>query len=117
MIETYGPHERVRKKKDFVSLYKRGSCARGKYFNLIYLPNNLNYSRMAVVVSKKIGNAVARNKVRRRARELFRRNKEMLTQSMDLVLVAKKEIREASWKDMREGYFGALRTISGKDRP
>jgi ribonuclease P protein component len=114
MIETYGPPERVRKKKDFIALYKKGCCVRGKYFNLIYLPNHLGYSRMAAVASKKVGNAVVRNRARRRARELFRRHKEMLARPMDLILIAKREMREAAWRDLRERYFEALRTLDGK---
>jgi len=69
---------------------------------------------MAAVASKKVGNAVVRNKARRRARELFRRNKEMLTRSMDLVLIAKRDMREATWQELRERYFDALRTLDGK---
>jgi len=115
MIESYGPCERIRKKKDFFKLYKRGRCARGKYFNLIYLPNNLSHSRMAVVASKKVGNAVHRNKIRRRARELFRRNKDLLTSPLDILLIAKKDIQLASWRDMRDQYFSVLQAISGKN--
>jgi ribonuclease P protein component len=115
MIESYGPCERIRKKTEFSELYKRGRCARGKYFNLIYLPNNLGHSRLAVVASKKVGNAVHRNKIRRRARELFRRNKDLLMYPLDILLIAKKDIRLATWRDMRDQYFSALQAISGKN--
>lgn len=114
MIESYGPRERIRKKKDFTNLYKKGSCARGKYFNLIFLPNNLSHSRMAAVTSRKVGNAVQRNKIRRRARELFRRNKDLLTLPLDILFIAKKDIQTATWQDMRERCLSALRAISGK---
>jgi len=114
MIESYGPLERIRKKKDFADLYKRGNCARGKYFNLIFLPNNLGHSRMAVVASKKIGNAVQRSKVRRRARALFRRNKDLLTYPTDILLIAKKDIQAATWRDIRERYLSAVREICGR---
>ena len=73
MSEAYGPRERIRKKKDFSDLYGNGGCYRGKYFNLIFRPNGLEFSRMSAVASRKVGNAVQRNKARRRARELFRR--------------------------------------------
>ena len=111
MGEGYRPQERIRRKSDFSELYKRGRCDRGRYFNLIHLPNDLGHSRMAVVASRKVGNAVQRNRIRRRAKELFRRNKDLLTSPIDLLLVSKKEMRDASWADLRERYAEALRSL------
>jgi ribonuclease P protein component len=114
MSESYRPQERIRKKSDFAELYKRGRCDRGRYFNLIHLPNHLGHSRMAVVASRKVGNAVQRNRIRRRAKELFRRNKELLTSSLDLLLITKKDSVAASWPDLQRRYLDALRTLAGK---
>jgi ribonuclease P protein component len=114
MRETLTPRERIRKKKDFLVLYKRGNRYRGRYFNLVYLPNNQAFSRMAVVVSKKVGNAVIRNKIKRWTRDLFRRNKNLLKTHLDLILVAKKDILEASWAVYRQEYFFALKSICRK---
>jgi ribonuclease P protein component len=115
MIESYGPRERIRKKKDFNNLYKKGRSVRGKYFNVIFLPNGLGYSRMAVVASKKSGDAVQRNRIRRRARELFRRNKDLLSVPLDILLIAKKETRTATWQDLRLHYLSTLQAISAKN--
>jgi ribonuclease P protein component len=115
MLESYGPLESIRKKSDFSDLYKRGRCARGKYFNLIYLPGKFAHSRMAVVTSKKTGNAVERNRIRRRVRALFRRNKVLLTYPLDILLIAKKEIQTATWRDMQEHYLSAVQAIGGKN--
>ena len=114
MGESYRPRERIRKKKDFFYLYHKGIFARGKYFNLIYLPNNLSYSRMAVVASKKIGNAVERNRVRRRIRELFRRNKDLLKLPVDMIVTTKKGVCDASWENMQTGYFSMIEAIGAK---
>ena len=111
MKETLSPQEKIRKKQDFLFLYKEGKRYKGKYFNLVYFPNNLNFSRMAVIVSKKIGNAVTRNKIKRWMRELFRRNKGILKDHLDLLIVAKKEIQETSWPSLRENYMGAIKFI------
>jgi ribonuclease P protein component len=115
MDESYRPQERIRKKSDFTELYKRGRCDRGRYFNLIHLPNDLGHSRMAVVASRKVGNAVQRNRIRRRAKELFRRNKGLLISPRDLLLIAKKDMRDASGEDLSRRYFEALRGLG--ERP
>jgi len=111
MGEGYRPQERIRRKSDFSELYKRGRCDRGRYFNLIHLPNDLGHARMSVVASRKVGNAVQRNRIRRRAKELFRRNKDLLTSPIDLLLVSKKEMRDASWADLGGRYAEALRSL------
>jgi len=115
MSETLGPHERIRKRNDFLSLYKKGKRYRGKYFNLIYFSNSLNFSRMAVVVSKKIGNSVKRNKIKRWMRSLFRMNKNLLKNSFDIIFVVKKEIQDATWKKLEEEYFSAVESVCNKN--
>jgi ribonuclease P protein component len=115
MNETLGPHERIRKRNDFLSIYKKGKRYRGKYFNLIYFSNNLSFSRMAVVVSKKIGNAVKRNKIKRWMRSLFRRNKDLLKDSFDIIFVVKKEIHDATWIKLKGEYFSVIKSIYNKN--
>jgi len=115
MKETFKPQERIRKRKDFLFLYKKGRRYKSKYFNLIYISNNLDFSRMAVIASKKIGNAVTRNKVKRWMRELFRRNKGQLKKQLDILIVIKRDIQETTWSVLREDYLAAIEFI-GKDK-
>ena len=117
MSETFTPQERIRKKKDFLSLYKKGNRYRGRYFNLIYLSNDLNFSRMAVVVSKKVGGAVERNTIKRRLRTLFRRNKHILIKPLDIILYVKTEIQGASWQSLEEEYLRSVTSIASNDLP
>jgi ribonuclease P protein component len=112
MTETLTPQERITKKKDFIFLYKKGNRYRGRYFNLIYLSNDLNFSRMAVVVSKKVGGAVERNRIKRRLRTLFRRNKHILLNPLDIILIVKKDIEDASWQALEDEYLRSVSVIS-----
>lgn len=115
MRETLRPHERIRQKKDFLVLYKKGHRYRGKFFNLVYLSNDLAFSRVAVVVSKKVGNAVQRNKIKRRMRALFRTNKDRLKGSLDLIVIVKKDVHAATWPALKEAYVTALEAICPRD--
>jgi ribonuclease P protein component len=116
MAESLAPRERIRKKKDFLVLYKKGYRYKGKYFNLIGLSNALPYSRVGVVASRKVGNAVARNKAKRWMRELFRRNKGLLGSSVDLLIVASPAVREAAWTELEEQYLQAVGKFFEKKR-
>jgi ribonuclease P protein component len=66
---------------------------------------------MAVVASRKVGGAAERNRVRRRAKELFRRNKDKLAIPVDLLLITKKDFVRATWKESEESFFEALGAI------
>jgi len=117
MSETLSPYERIGKKKDFVFIYKRGRRYRGKYFTLIYLSNDLSFSRVAVVASKKIGNAVKRNKIKRRMRTLFRRNKHLLGSPLDFVFISRKEMRAATWPDLQSDFLAAVNAVGRRRQP
>jgi len=79
---------------------------------ILHLPNNLDYSRMAVVVSKKHGKAVVRNKIKRWARELFRRNKQLISQPRDIIFIPRQEIHQADWSMLLADYLQALKIIN-----
>ncbi|HSA96554.1 MAG TPA: ribonuclease P protein component [Acidobacteriota bacterium] len=114
MNERLTPVERIRKKSDFAGLYRRGSRFRGRLFTLVFLPNGLGHARLAVVANRKVGGAVVRNRVKRRFRELFRREKERLREPLDLIVIARPESGEAPWAVLREAYLSALTTIFRK---
>jgi ribonuclease P protein component len=111
MRETFGPQERIRKKKDFDRLYKNGNRFRGKYLTLVYLDNNFAFSRLGVVASRKVGGAVLRNRVKRRMRELYRRHKMLINLPVDMVAIAKAESARTSWSEFSEDFLSALKAM------
>ena len=114
MNERLTPDERIRKKSDFAGLYRLGSRFRGRLFTLVFLRNELGHARLAVVASRKVGSAVVRNRVKRRFRELFRREKGLLKEPLDLIVIARPESGQAAWGELRDAYISALTTICRK---
>jgi len=114
MNERLTPLERIRRKSDFASLYRDGSRFRGRYFTLVFSRNGLDHSRLAVVASRKVGSAVVRNRAKRRFRELFRRNKALLSEPFDLIVITRPESGAAPWPDLRDAYTASLTAISRK---
>ena len=61
--------------KDFARLHAHGKYFKGKNFRFLYLKNELGAFRFAVAISRKIGNAVTRNRIRRRLTETIKKCK------------------------------------------
>ncbi len=65
------------------------------------MPNHLPHSRLGMAVSRKVGNAVVRNRIRRRIRESFRLLQHDLPAGYDLVVIARPH-EPASLEDYRQ---------------
>jgi len=83
----HGGWERLRKSSDFQRVYHR-RCAAGDAYLLVFVAENPEgKQRLGVSVSRKWGNAVKRNRIKRLFREAFRLNKHVLPPATDFVLV------------------------------
>ncbi len=63
--------------------------------------NELDNPRMGIIVSKKVGNAVQRNRIKRLMRAFFRLNKAVM-QKLDYVVIARSNIRDISYGQLRD---------------
>ncbi len=69
---NYPKSNRLRSKKDFSNLRDNSKTYSNKFFRIYFKKNNTDTSRIGISVSKKCGNAVFRNKVKRMTKESFR---------------------------------------------
>lgn len=81
---------RLRRRPEFVSVQSSGRKVHGKLFMALVAPQSSTSSvgRVGLTVTKRIGNAVTRNRIKRRTREWLRRNG-WVPAGRDVVLVAK----------------------------
>lgn len=84
----YGSLLTLRRRREFLLVQSRGARSRGQRLVLLVLPNPDGETRLGFTVSKKVGNAVVRNRVRRRLRELFRQKHACLLAGHDTVVIA-----------------------------
>ena len=87
---SFKREERIVKKKDFISLKVQGRRYYTKNFSVIIRENGREISRLGITVSKKIGNSVKRNRMKRLIREFFRLNKQKIPKGYDVIITALK---------------------------
>lgn len=100
---------RLRKKEDFNKVYRYGKSMANRQFVVYYIPQQAADSfRLGVSVSKKIGNAVVRNKLRRRMKEIVRLHADRIKQQTDLVLIARNGVGEMSYQELEKSIIHVL---------
>lgn len=81
---------RILKRPEFLNLSRIGKKARTKSFMAIFYPNSCGMMRLGITVTKKVGNAVTRNRIKRFVREYFRLMKNNITGFWDINIIAHK---------------------------
>jgi ribonuclease P protein component len=109
---SFSKLERLTKRPEFQKVLAEGKKKRiGRLCTVFSLPNDLNRKRLGIIASKKVGNAVARNRVKRAIRETFRQMRHRMTPAVDIVVISGKEMVAESYKVIDEKLSNALLTI------
>jgi ribonuclease P protein component len=104
---------RLAKREDFNKIYRYGKSVANHQFVLYYLPQpKLEHFRLGVSVSKKIGNAVVRNRLRRMMKEIIRLKKELMMPHHDYILIARKPSSEMDYQAMEKSIYHVVRKAS-----
>jgi ribonuclease P protein component len=88
--------QRLRRAEEFERLRRDGRAVHGRLLSLSCARNDLPFNRYGMVVSKRVGNAVVRNRARRLFREAVRHLDHECAQGFDIVLIARPAIQGQS---------------------
>ena len=93
---------RLRHNSDFRRVRQHGKSYASPIMVLAFLRNELNHNRFGFVVSKRLGKAVQRNKIKRRMREAVRHRISQIKPGFDVILIARKQINRATMRDISQ---------------
>lgn len=95
--------ETLKKNYEFKNIMDRGKFYPGKYI-CIYVLKNTNQNEIGIAISKKAGNAVWRNKIKRLIRESYRKKEEKIKEEYSIVFLWKKnnEKKQISFWEINE---------------
>ena len=97
---------------DFRRTYRKGRSAAEPCLVVYARRNNTRENRVGFTVSKKLGCAVVRNRVRRRLREIYRLNEQALRSGFDLVVVARGRSVNAEYRRLEREFLSACAGLS-----
>jgi len=86
----YPSSVRLRKRSEFLRLKNSAQKFATKHILVVWNDNGLEHARLGITVSKKVGNAVTRNRIKRFVREIFRANR-LVMPAVDLNVIARSE--------------------------
>ena len=92
--------EYLTKKEQFSLVYTKGKLVRGKLFSIRIMPNRLDISRYGFIVSKRVGKAVVRNRIKRLLREISRQTP--LKPGWDIVFFTSPKSAAAGYNELKE---------------
>jgi len=104
---------RLNRREDFSKVYKFGKSVANHQLVLYVLPNKeANPFRVGISASKKIGNAVVRNHMRRLLKEIMRLHEAEIAEHFDLVFIVRKPAVSMEYAQLEKSVFHLLRKAS-----
>jgi ribonuclease P protein component len=100
------PRQRVRTRAEYEQIYQRGLKTHGRFSTVFVLPTGQPVTRLGIAATRKLGDAVRRNRAKRLVREMFR-----LTPTepgFDIVVVPKRELFDADFATLAADYRANL---------
>jgi len=96
----------LKKDREFQSVYNQGKKTFGYYSLIFFKKNSSDLNHCGFVASKKIGNAVCRNRLKRLYREFVRTHDALIKSGYDIIFVAKRmagqNIKSLTYKDIQK---------------
>jgi ribonuclease P protein component len=119
--EGFSRNDRLRQRREFEECYASGARVSGRHLQVFVLPasGSAACTRLGISVPKRVGDAIVRNRVRRRLREIFRRTRaSTFSTPVSLVVNARPSAATATFPELSEDYAATVRrAVSRLPRP
>jgi ribonuclease P protein component len=103
---------RITRGSELTSCWEAGRRRRTQHLDLVWRHNASGHPRLGLIVPRHQSSAVARNRLRRRLREILRRDLLRTLPAIDLVIRAKRSAYTASFADLRAELTGVVETLT-----
>ena len=94
----------VKNKRDFDRIIKDGRYRKNNSYVIYYEKNDLPYDRFGISVGKKIGNAVSRNKHKRKLRAIIDNYKKLYVNSQDYIIILRGSAKDKDFQTLNNDF-------------
>ena len=101
----------LKRNHEFHRIYSKGESAVTPYLVLYARKSGRSGNRIGFTVSNKLGNAVKRNRIRRRLREIYRLNEDRFVRGTELVVVARTRAVGATYYQLENAFISASKRL------
>lgn len=113
----FGKNRRVRRRREFQRVFDLSLRAKGRYFTVLVAPNETGTTRLGIVASRKLGNAVMRNRAKRLIRSIFRQTEGLpAAPAVDVVVIPRRELFDAPYASLQSDFRGTLTRCAARLR-
>ena len=115
MSNRFRPDARLRVRAEFTRVQDTGRRVSTRVLTLIGATNGLGHDRLGIIASRRMGNAVMRNRAKRRLREIFRQGDRDVPPAgqpgLDLVAIARRDLVRVPFGEARVDVAAAIRKL------
>lgn len=97
------------KNSEFQMIYKNGTSYANKYLVMYVMDNPQGKSKLGISVSKKVGNSVVRHRLARLIREVYRLNRAMFNEGLNIVVIARTTAKDRSFAEIESAFMHLCR--------
>jgi len=104
--------QKLKSNREFRRVYDTGKSFANKYVVIFFVKNNLDYNRVGVSATKKLGNSVLRNRTKRRIKEVYRLNVDRVKRGYDIIFLTRASAKKTNYKEIESAILHILK-VSG----
>ena len=113
--ERFTKARRVRRRGEFKRVFDLSLRMKGRYLTVLMAPNPAGTRRLGIVASRKLGDAVRRNRAKRLIRDIFRRTVETSTDmGYDVVVIPRRELFDAPFTSLELDFRSAVKRCAAR---
>ena len=103
--------EVVKKKEEFNDIIQNSKFIKNDLYTIYIRKAVYSYSRFGLAISKKVGNAVVRNKLKRQIRNIIDNNKDFFSKTKDYIIMIKKSCTTKKYQEMNDALVQLIKEI------